>query len=88
MLFQVRDARQLVSIFPRTEGETQGGARNIELEELRRRIEELENIRLGDVETDLESEDELEQERNVEEVDLVVQLIYFLKDKGSERVEV
>jgi len=33
-------------------------------------------------------EDEPEEERNVEELDLVVRLIYFLKDRGSARVEV
>jgi hypothetical protein len=71
---------------PRRAGATRGGAR--ELEELRRRIEELENRRYGDVETDSESESEPEAERNVEEVDPTTWLISFLKDRGSARVEV
>jgi hypothetical protein len=59
----VRVARQLVRMSTTKRRATQGGARNRELEELRRRIEELENKRLGDVETDSESEDEPEEER-------------------------
>jgi hypothetical protein len=48
----------------------------------------MENRRLGDVETDSDSEDQIEEERNVEEGDPTVRLIYFLKDRGSARMEV
>jgi hypothetical protein len=56
------------------------------LEELQRRIEELENRRLGDVKLYSESEDEIEEEPNVEEGYLVVHSISFPKEKGSARV--
>jgi hypothetical protein len=60
------------------------------LEELRRRIEELENRQIGDVGAiaDSESKDEMEEERNVDERDSVKRLISFLKDRGNARVEV
>ena len=57
------------------------------MEELRRRIEDLENRRLGDVEEDLESKDNIEEERNAEEGDPTLRLISFMKDRGSARVE-
>jgi hypothetical protein len=64
-------------------GETRGGARNQELEELQRRIEELEHIRDGDVETDSDSEAESEIEQNTEDVDPTEHLISYLSNKGS-----
>jgi len=52
-------------------------------------IEELENRMLGDVETGSESKEEPKgEEQNVEEEDLVVCLISFLKDGDSARIEV
>jgi hypothetical protein len=59
--------------------------RNYELEELRRRIKELENRRLGDVEVESESKDEIKEERDVEEGHPTICVIYFLRDKGSAR---
>jgi hypothetical protein len=59
---RVRVARQLVRMPLQRERVARGGARNRELEELRRRIEELETRRYGDVETGSESEDEPEEE--------------------------
>ena len=61
---------------------------NRELKELRRRIEELENRRNGEVELDFESEEEVEVEKNVEEGDPTTHLISFLSNIGSARVEV
>jgi hypothetical protein len=61
--------------------------RNRELEELRRRIEELENRRNGEVELDSESEEEIEVEQNDEEGDPTMHLISFLSNRGSVRVE-
>ena len=57
------------------------------MEELRRRIEDLENRRLGDVEEDLDSKDNIEEERNAEEGDPTLHLISFMKDRGSARME-
>jgi len=51
-------------------GVARGGARNKEIEELLRRIEELEHIRDADAETDFDSEAESEIEHNTEDVDL------------------
>jgi hypothetical protein len=51
-------------------------------------MEELENRRIGDAIGDIESEDDIEEEQNVEEGDPTIQLISFMKDKGSARVEV
>ena len=55
------------------------------MEELRRRIKELENIRIGDVVVvaDLELEDEMEEEQNVDERDPEKRLISFMKDKAN-----
>jgi hypothetical protein len=62
MVVRIRTTRTLVRMLPRMRGETRGGARNQEIEELQRRIEELEHIRDGDVETNFESEVESEIE--------------------------
>ena len=67
---------------------SQGGASNRELEELRRRIEELENRRNGNEETDSKVEEKIEEEYNAREVDPVVHLISFLINRGNAKVEV
>lgn len=72
----------------RRRGVGQGGAGNRELEDLRRRIEELENRRNGDVEVDLGSEGEIEEEHDAKERDLAIRMISYLSNKGSARVEV
>ena len=56
------------------------------IEELQRRIEELEKKRDGDVKTYLELEAEIECERHNEEVNLVMHLITYLRKRGSARV--
>jgi hypothetical protein len=62
MLVQVRDIRKIARMSPRRARETRGGSINIKLEELQRRIEELKNKRLGDVETYSKYEDEPKEE--------------------------
>jgi len=49
----LRATRKLLEIPPSREGIVQGGARNQELEELRTKIEDLENVRLGDAKSTL-----------------------------------
>jgi hypothetical protein len=61
--------------------------RNRELKELRRIIDELENIRNGEDELDLKSEEEIEVGKNVEEGDPSVDFISLLCNRGSVRVE-
>lgn len=53
---------QLVRMPPRRREERRGGAGNREMEELRRKIEELENRTNGDVVVDSELEEEIEEE--------------------------
>jgi hypothetical protein len=60
---------------------------NRELEELRRRIEELENRRNGEVELDCKYKEEVEFEQNDMEGDTTVCLISFLSKKDNVRVE-
>ena len=64
------------------------GARNEELEELRRRIEELENIRNGEDELASKVEEEIEIKQNDEDKDPTVRLIPYMSNMGSTRVEV
>jgi hypothetical protein len=64
--------------------------RNLELEEWRRRIEELENrrIRYVGVIAYSELEDDMDEERNVDERDPGERLISFMTNRGNARVEV
>lgn len=69
-------------------GVGQGGAGNQELEDLRWRIEELENRRNGDAKVYSESKEEIKEEYDVEERHLVVRMISYLSNGGSGRVKV
>jgi hypothetical protein len=84
----VRVARKLVRMPLRRAGVEQRGARNRELEELRRIIEELENRGNGETELASDSEEDIEVEQNAEEGDSTVCSISLLSNKGSTRVEV
>jgi hypothetical protein len=68
--------------------ETHVGARNQELEELQRRIEELEHRRDGDVATNSNSKAKSEIEQNIEDVYPAERLISYLSNKGSTKVKV
>ena len=73
---------------PIRRGEARGGAVFEEFEELRRRIEELENRRDGDAEIDSKFKVEIEREVQDEEIDLDMHLITYLSKRGSAEVEV
>jgi hypothetical protein len=79
---------QLGGMSPRRRGAGRGGAGNRELENLRRRIEELENRRNGDDEVYSEPEEEIEDERDGDERDPTTRLISYLSNRGSAKVEV
>jgi len=88
MFFRLRATKQLVGMPPRKEGATQEGVKIWELGEFNRIIEDCKNKRLRDVEADSESGYEIEEEENIEEVDPIIHLISFIKDRGSTKVEV
>jgi hypothetical protein len=65
-----------------------GGAGNRELENLRRRIEELENRRNGNDEVYSELEEEIKDEWDGDERYPTTRLISYLSNRGSAKVEV
>jgi len=65
-----------------------GGPENRELENLRRRIEELENIRNGDDEVYSDLEEEIEDEWDNDERDPISRMIVYLSNRGSAKGEV
>ena len=69
MVVRLRTMRRLVRMSPRRGRGAQKCVKNQELEELRRRIEELENKRNGNDEVYSEAEEDIEEEQNVVEVD-------------------
>lgn len=61
MLVKLRATRNIVEISPCREGATSEGDKKQKMEELRRRIEYLENIRLGNAKANSKLEDEIEE---------------------------
>ena len=88
MVLRVQTIKILMKMPPRRRGAPQKGAGNQELEELRRRIEELENRRNGEEELESEAKEEIDVDHNDENKDLVVLLISYLAKRGSARVEI
>jgi hypothetical protein len=79
---------QLGGMSPRRKGVGRGGAVNRELENLRRRIEELKNRRNGNDGVYSEPKEEIKDERDGDERDPTSRLISYLSNRGSAKVEV
>ena len=79
---------QLGGMLLRRRGPGRGGVGNQVLENLRRRIEELENCRNRDDEVYSNLEEEIEDEQDSNERDPAAKLILYLSNRGSAKVEV
>jgi hypothetical protein len=79
---------QLGEMSPRRRGVGRRGAGNRELEKLRRRIEESKNHRNGDDEVYSEPKEEIEYEQEGDEREPTTRMIFYLSNRGSEKVEV